>query len=113
VRDEVRLLGRTSGYTSDPSRALPGEPEAVDRSTQQRFTLEAARNWPRLSSLQTQERREAPTHVRLQRAEAQARVSGIDVHRELRLTRLAIEAGRPAAHVERRLQVLEARVYPR
>lgn len=113
MRDQVRLLGKRGGYTSNPARALPEEPEAVDRETQQRFTLDAARNWPRLQALQTEERRETPLHHRLRRVQAQARLTGIDVHQELRLTRLAIENGRSAAHIERRVQVLEARVFPR
>jgi hypothetical protein len=109
----VRLLGKTSGYTDNPARAMPNEPEAVDRETQRRITLDAARNWPRLHTLQTEERREAPLHHRLQRVKSQARLAGIDVYQELRLTRLAIENGRPAAHVERRVQALEARVFRR
>lgn len=111
MRDEVRLLGKRGGYTADPARALPDEPEAVDRETQQRFTLDAARTWPHLHALQTGERRDAPLHHRIQRIKAQARLTGIDVHQELRLARLAIESRCSAAHVERRVQALEARLF--
>ena len=111
MRDPIRLLGRSSGYTSNPARALPDEPEAVDRQTQQRLTLEAARNWPHLHALQTGERREAPLHRRIARVQAQARLTGINIYQEVRLARLAIEAGRSNAHIERRVQALENRVF--
>jgi hypothetical protein len=34
------------------------------------------------------------------------------VHGELRLVRLALQGGRSRAHVERRLEVLEERLWP-
>ena len=112
MRDEVRLLGRKGGYTKDPARALPDEPEAVSRTDQERITLQAARTWPHLTALNQGARAAAPLHVRLQRAKAQARALRVDVHAELRLVRLALEGGRSYAHVERRLVALEARVWP-
>lgn len=111
MRDRVRLLGKKGGYTDNPARALAEEPEAVDRDTQDRFTLEAARNWPGLLALQAEVRSEEPLHYRLRRVQDAARTAGIDVHREVRLARLALQAGRSVAHVERRVQVLETRVY--
>ena len=113
ARDEVRLLGRRAGYTSDPARALPGEPEAVDRDTQQRITLAAARDWPHLDALQRGERASKPIVTRLRRIEAQARLTGIDVRPQLHTARLKIEQGRHPAHVERYVTALENRVFPR
>jgi hypothetical protein len=45
VADPPRLLHRRSefAYTDHPTRALAGEPEAVDQQTQARLTAEAAR----------------------------------------------------------------------
>jgi hypothetical protein len=53
-----------------------------------------------------------PLAVRLAHAEAQARLKRINVVPELRLARLAMQSGRSAAHVERRLEVVERRVFP-
>lgn len=113
MRDSVRLLGKTGGYTAEPSHALREEPEAVDRETQRRITLAAAESWPHLNALQQAERASAPLHRRIARAKAQARHAGVNVHNELRLVRLAIEGGRSYAHVDRRLSVVEERLWPR
>jgi hypothetical protein len=43
--DRPRLLHKVIGYTSNPRRALPREPEAVDELEQQRQTLDARRRW--------------------------------------------------------------------
>lgn len=113
MHDEVRLLGKTGGYTDRPSRAMnPDEPEAVSRDEQARITLAAAKAWPHLDVLQRGARASAPLSVRLARATAQAKSLRLDVHKELRLARLAIEGGRSYAHVERRVEVLEQRVWP-
>ena len=52
MRDEIRLLGRSGGYTSDAKRAVDPreEPEAVDRETQRRTASTPrgrGRTWPR------------------------------------------------------------------
>lgn len=112
MKDAIRLLGRTGSYTDDPARALREEPEAVDRETQRRITLEAARSWPHLSALHEADRRSGSLSTRLARAQAQAKHLRVDVHSELRLVRLAIESGRSYAHVERRLSVVEERLWP-
>lgn len=113
MRDQVRLLGKTGGYTDKPSRAMSQEePEAVSREEQARLTLQAARSWPHLNALQTGLRASAPLGERLRRATAQAKSLRLDVHKELRLAKLAIEGGRSHAHVERRIEVLEQRVWP-
>lgn len=113
MRDEVRLLGKTGGYTDKPSRAMsPDEPEAVSREEQAWISLAAARSWPHLNALQTAERESKPLSTRLASARAQAKSLRLDVHREIRLVRLAIESGRSYAHVERRVEALEARVWP-
>jgi len=111
MRDEVRLLGRSGGYTDDPARAMPREAEAVDKATQARITLESARSWPGLQALQRGERTQQPIARRVTRALAQAKLAGTDVHKEHRLVRLAMQAGRTEAHIERRVQALEARVF--
>ncbi len=112
MKDQVRLLGRTGGYTDEPERALREEPEAVDRETQRRITAAAAESWPHLSALHEATRRIDPLSTRLARAQAQAKHLRVDVHNELRLVRLAIESGRSYAHVERRLSVVEERLWP-
>jgi hypothetical protein len=115
MRDEIRLLGRSGGYTSDPARAVDPreEPEAVDRATQQRITLEAAESWPHLTALHEGSRASATLDRRLARCKAQAKHLGVDVHQPLRLARLALEGGRSYAHVERRIEALEGILWPR
>jgi hypothetical protein len=113
VRDEVRLLGKAGGYTDSPGRAMDrDEPEAVSRQDQARITAEAVRNWPHLNALQTGARTAQPLDRRLARCVAQAKNLRVDVHGELRLVRLALQGGRSRAHVERRLEVLEGRLWP-
>lgn len=113
MRDSVRLLAKTGGYTDRPSKAMdPSEPEAVAAEDQRRITEEAARSWPHLNALQRGERTAAPLDRRIARCKAQAKHLGVDVHGELRLVRLAVAGGRSQAHVERRIEVLEARLWP-
>jgi hypothetical protein len=114
VADEVRLLGKTGGYTDKPSRALdPQEPEAVSREDQRRITADAARSWPHLSALHTAERSSLPLDRRIAQCKAQARHLGVDVHNELRLIKLTVSNGRSRAAVEHRVSVLERRLWPR
>jgi hypothetical protein len=115
VRDEVRLLGRSGGYTDDPARAVDprDEPEAVDRETQARITLAAAESWPQLTALHEGVRAEASLDQRIARCKRQAKHIGVDVHQPLRLARLAIEGGRSYAHVERRIEAVETLLWPR
>jgi hypothetical protein len=114
AKDEIRLLGRSGGYTKDPKRAVDPreEPEAVSKQDQARITAAAVRNWPHMNALQTATRASRPLGERLARCKRQARHIGADVHGELRLVRLALENGRSAAHVERRIEVLESRLWP-
>ena len=58
--DAPRLLHRDSahGYTSNPSHALRGEPEAVPEGDQDRLTLAAAANERRARVEEWQRRRE-------------------------------------------------------
>lgn len=110
---EVRLLGKTGGYTDNPARAMDlDEPEAVDAEAQRRITAEAVANWPGLNALQAGERQAAPLDRRIERCRAQAKHLRVDVHGELRLVRLAISGGRSRAHVERRVEALESRLWP-
>ena len=115
MKDEVRLLGRSGGYTSDPAKAVDPrqEPEAVDRETQRRISLDAARSWPHLTALHTGVRAADSLDRRLARCRAQAKHLGVDVHQPLRLARLAIEGGRSHAHVERRIEAIETLLWPR
>jgi hypothetical protein len=113
VRDEVRLLGKTGGYTDNPVRALDrDEPEAVSRADQARITAEAVASWPHMNALHEGARTSQPLDRRLARCVAQAKHLRVDVHGELRLVRLALQGGRSRAHVERRLEVLEERLWP-
>jgi hypothetical protein len=111
--DEVRLLGKRGGYTDDPAKAMDrAEPEAVSREDQRRITAAAARDWPHLNVLHTAVREADTLDNRLRRARAEAKSQRLDVHRELRLVRLAIEGGRSRGHVEQRIAALENRVWP-
>lgn len=112
--DEVRLLAKGGGYTDNPARALDvrEEPEAVDREAQRRITAQAVAEWPHLNALQTGAREAVPLDRRIARCVAQAKHLRVDVHRELRLVRLAVGSGRPQAHVERRVEALESRLWP-
>jgi hypothetical protein len=88
------------------------EPEAVDAAAQERITRAAIEGWPHLDALQGAVRAARPISVRLDRIRAQARHLGVDVHPELRLVKLAIENGRSEAHIERRVAVVEAKLWP-
>lgn len=111
--EEVRLLGKRGGYTEKPWKAMdPAEPEAVSSEDQARITAEAARDWPHLNALHTAVRESNTLDDRLRRARAEAKSLRLDVHKELRLVRLAIEGGRSRGHVEQRIAALENRVWP-
>lgn len=113
MTDTVRLLGKTGGYTDKPSRAMdPAEPEAVAPSDLAKITAASAASWPHLNALQVGARAAAPISTRIERCRQQARHLGVDVHGELRLIRLTIANGRSAASVERRVEVLENRLWP-
>jgi hypothetical protein len=113
VDDRPRLLAKGNGYTARSTRAMdPSEPEAVSAEDQRNITLQAARNWPHLSALHTAERTAQPMSRRLERIKAQARFAGVDVHNQLRQVRLAMEGGRSAAHIERRVEAIEQRLWP-
>lgn len=114
VSDEVRLLGKTGGYTDKPSRALDtAEPEAVSRDYQRQLSREAAESWPQLDALHTAERSAKPLDRRVADCKQQAKHLGVDVHQELRLIKLTLRSGRPREHVERRVEALEHRLWPR
>lgn len=91
----------------------PEEPEAVDAETQRRITVAAAESWPSIRALQVEARESQSLGRRIERAKAQARHLGVDVHQPLRLCRLAIENGRSRAHVERRIEAVESLLWPR
>jgi len=114
-RDEVRLLSRGGTYTDDPGRALRDgalvEPEAVDAATQDRYSNAAHREQEQTRTLTRAALADAPLHVRIARCEAHAKAMKIDVHQPVRLLRLAVLNGRSTAHVSRRIDALEARVF--
>lgn len=113
VSDPIRLLGKTGGYTDKPSRAMDvTEPEAVRPEDQARISEAAAQSWPHLNALHEGVRAERPFGERIARCKAQARHIGVDVHGELRLLRLTLNSGRSRASIERRLEVLEGRLWP-
>lgn len=106
-------MAKTGGYTDNPARAMDAdEPEAVSAEDQRRISAEAKQLWPHLNALQAGTRAAAPLHKRIERAAAQAKHLRVDVHNELRLVRLALQGGRSHAHVERRVEVLEQRLWP-
>jgi len=114
--DPVRLLDKTGAYTSQFAHALRSgnvlEPEAVDHATQERLSDRAAvdRSNQRLTT--RADLAKSPAAVRLARCKAQAKATRTDVHRELRLVKLAITNGRKPEHVARRLACLEAKLWP-
>lgn len=59
--DRPRLLHRQMGYTENPARAMFGEPEAVDRETQQQLTARAQRTARQAQIDEWHERRQAIT----------------------------------------------------
>jgi len=65
-----------------------------------------------MNALQAGARGAQPLNVRLARCKAQAKHLRVDVHQPLRLARLALENGRSYAHVERRIEAVEALLWP-
>lgn len=113
MKDRVRLLAKTNGYTDRIERAMDrDEPEAVDPDSLAEITARSAATWPGIRALQSGERSARPLARRIQDVKAQARATGIDVHPQMRLVRLAMESGRPIEHVERRLRAVENRLWP-
>lgn len=114
--DELRLLGKSGGYTHKSTHALRVdgalEPEAVDAETQRRITKAAAEGWPHLDALHRGERESKPLATRIAHAKAQAKHLRVDVYQPLRLLEMAMLGGRSHAHIERRVQALEATVFP-
>ncbi|HWK25369.1 MAG TPA: hypothetical protein VNS09_02345 [Solirubrobacter sp.] len=115
-RDPVRLLGRTGSYTDRFAYALRSgavlEPEAVDAATQARLSDRAATDRSNQRTLTRADLAKSPPAVRLARCKAQAKATKVDAHRELRMVRLAIDGGRSAEHIARRLACLERRLWP-
>jgi hypothetical protein len=84
----LRLLGRDGQYTQSPALAIHEAGEAVDESTQQRYTDEAKGH----DTLRHEQRRERwDLAARLERAEARAAAQGINVsnHRRAIAERIA------------------------
>jgi hypothetical protein len=117
-RDEIRLprAGARAGYTTRVEAALRSgwelEPEAISAEYERTLAARAARDRSTARLLRRAYLAAAPLDVRLRRIQAQARALKVDVHAQLRLARLAVEGGRPRAHIERRLATLEARLWP-
>lgn len=117
-RDEVRLLGRTGGYTNKPSHALFStdvgvEPEAVPAHYQRMLTNTAHRDQAQAREVQRAER--AATNGwsrRIALAKAQAKLTGVSIDRELRLLACVMKARRSDHAVEDRIRALEKRVWP-
>jgi hypothetical protein len=81
----LRLLGRDGQYTQSPALAIHEAGEAVDESTQQRYTDEAKGH----DTLRHEQRRERwDLAARLERAEARAAAQGINVSNHRRANRL-------------------------
>ena len=94
--EEKRLLHQNSerGYTSDPHRALRGEPEAVPVEAQERIVAQARlRGRDRLRERGAALDALSPT-ARLQLLEAASRRHHVDLRSETRLIRHLIESDR-------------------
>ena len=91
----------------------PDEPEAIDPAALSEMVAKSAASWPGLRALQRGERSQKPLARRIADVKAQARATGVDVHPQMRLVKLAMENGRPIEHVERRLEAVENRLWPR
>jgi hypothetical protein len=111
-----RLLALRSheGYTTNPARALPHEPEAVDPDTQKRITRDAGmttRQWQALEATHRDRDRELLSRedqlVRLQRS---ARLRGVDVSRETWALQNMLKTASEDSFA-RKVQKTEARVF--
>ena len=114
--DRPLFLSRGGAYTTDPARALRDgqriEVEAVDLATLARLADRAALNRRNQRITTRADLARAPLAVRLARCKAMAKTTGVDVHNQLRLARLALEGGRSVEHVSRRVAAIEARSWP-
>ena len=85
MADEPRYLDRRSGRgtTTDAIFKMPGEPEAVDEETQQRYSDEARKRFAddRADELALRDARSRS--VRLRNVQNEARRLGLDARREL------------------------------
>lgn len=109
--DYLAPTGSGTDYVTSAHRAIDPLP-AVESHVLEDLILQARRRDRLLDAERRIVRAQQLPAARLARAHAQARVNGVDVRNEIRLARLAIEAGRKLAHVERRLWAVERRVYP-
>jgi hypothetical protein len=114
--DEIRLLGRFGGFTDRFAYALRSgaviEPEVISAEFERTLAARAANDRAAARALTRADLAAASAGVRLARCKAMARAKKVDVHRELRLIRLAVEGGRKPEHIAKRLAVLERRLWP-
>ena len=100
MADEPRYLDRRPGRgtTTDAIFKMPGEPEAVDEETQQRYSDEARRRFADSRADELFLRDARSRSVRLRNAQNEVRRLGIDATRELRTIDTQIDLlGRKAA----------------
>ena len=85
MADEPRYLDRRPGRgtTTDAIFKMPGEPEAVDEETQQRYSDEARRRFADSRADELFLRDARSRSVRLRNAQNEVRRLGIDARREL------------------------------
>jgi len=102
---------RTGDYTHNPRQAIDTLP-ALDEHELEQLAWRARQTDLIRERTRAGERRRQPYTKRLDQARAQARLTGVRVDNELRLARLAIDAGRRPTQIERRLELVEQRVFP-
>lgn len=98
--DPPRLLDKRAGrnYTSDPAMAMYREPEAVDETTQQRYSDEARRRFADSRADELFLREARSRSVRLRNAQNEIRRLDLDARRELGVIDAQIDLiGRKAA----------------
>lgn len=97
--DQPRFLHRRvhRGYTTEPQFAIPGEPEAVDATTQDWITARADRDHEQWAAIEKARREQLELDERLRMAIESARLAGVDV-------------GRQELSILRRIESLESKV---
>jgi hypothetical protein len=103
--DRPRLLARQDGkrhpqqYTASTAAALHAEPEAIDETTQRRFSDEARRTYEVLKAEELARKASRSRCGRLKKVDQDARKRGVDIHRHL-------------AAIEREIGLAEQLVHP-
>lgn len=100
----VRLMNKSGNYpyyTEDPDQALPGEDEAVDDQTLQRFSMEAGQGNAARTAAYEQMLRERPLSERLRLLEEMHDRGDVDLSRMLAPIRRRLDAAERKAFQQR------------